>query len=295
MTPDEMQTLLQAHNIGFSANDVPYGRQFRLEDGAIANVYNKGALVWQGKADTALALKVKGLCGGGPAAPASVPTSGTVVSPSNNKVFIVYGHDIECREQLELLLRRMKLEPVILQNLPIAGDTIIEKLEANIDVRYACVLLTPDDEGHPEGQPKEKKFRARQNVILELGMFVVRLGRKRAAILHKVSLELPTDISGLIYIKFNNRVDEVKDASVLNCRKQGSRSTLRTFSVDLKVQHVMAIALIYPEASVTCPGHQLVGQRPRSEVTPGNEKGIMRSIMLAAVIAAASPFCRNPH
>jgi hypothetical protein len=43
----------------------------------------------------------------------------------------------------------MKLEPVILQNLPIAGDTIIEKLEANIDVRYACVLLTPDDEGYP--------------------------------------------------------------------------------------------------------------------------------------------------
>jgi predicted nucleotide-binding protein len=28
---------------------------------------------------------------------------------------IVYGDDIECREQLELLLRRMKLEPVILQ------------------------------------------------------------------------------------------------------------------------------------------------------------------------------------
>src|ERR1041384_8339396 len=103
-----------------------------------------------------------------------VGTAAEIVSPSNNKVFIVYGHDIECREQLELLLRRMKLEPVILQNLPISGDTIIEKLEANIDVRYAFVLLTPDDEGFPTGQPKEKKLRARQNVILELGMFLVR-------------------------------------------------------------------------------------------------------------------------
>jgi predicted nucleotide-binding protein len=209
MTPDEMQALLQAHNIGFSAKDLPHGRQFRLADGAIANVYSSGKVVWQGK-DTDAVLKVKGLYGAIEPA-AAVPSAKNVVSPSNNKIFIVYGHDIECREQLELLLRRMKLEPVILQNLPIAGDTIIEKLEANIDVRYACVLLTPDDEGHPVDQPKEKKLRARQNVILELGMFLVRLGRKRVAILHKGSLELPSDISGLIYIKFNKRVDEVKE------------------------------------------------------------------------------------
>lgn len=209
MSPDEMHSLLQAHNIGFTAKEIPHGRQFRMADGAIANVYTSGKIVWQGK-DTDTALKIKGLCGGGE--PATVPIgSKAIASPSNNKVFIVYGHDIECREQLELLLRRMKLEPVILQNLPIAGDTIIEKLEANIDVRYACVLLTPDDEGHPAGQPKEKKLRARQNVILELGMFLVRLGRKRVAILHKGSLELPSDINGLIYIKFNKRVDEVKE------------------------------------------------------------------------------------
>lgn len=210
MSPDEMQTLLQAHNIGFTAKDIPHGRQFRLADGAIANVYGSGKIVWQGKT-TDNVLKVKGLCGS--TEPVSAPTGSSkdVVSLSNNKVFIVYGHDIEAREQLELLLRRMKLEPVILQNLPIAGDTIIEKLEANIDVRYACVLLTPDDEGHPVDEPKEKKPRARQNVILELGMFLVRLGRKRVAILHKGSLELPSDISGLIYIKFNKRVDEVKE------------------------------------------------------------------------------------
>jgi predicted nucleotide-binding protein len=209
MTPDEMQTLLQAHNIGFNAKEIPHGRQFRLADGAIANVYDSGKIVWQGKT-TDTVLKVKGLCGPNELVVAPSSTK-EVISPSNNKIFIVYGHDIECREQLELLLRRMKLEPVILQNLPIGGDTIIEKLEANIDVRYACVLLTPDDEGHPAGEPREKKLRARQNVILELGMFLVRLGRKRVAILHKGSLELPSDISGLIYIKFNKRVDEVKE------------------------------------------------------------------------------------
>jgi predicted nucleotide-binding protein len=212
MEPDEMQKLLESHNIGCDTKDIPHGRQFRLKDGAIANVYSSGKIVWQGK-DTDEAAKIKGLCGQGAPALAAVPSAAPKVAAnvSNNKVFIVYGHDIDAREQLELLLRRMRLEPVILQNLPVAGDTIIEKLESNLDVRYACVLLTPDDEGHPAGQTKEKKFRARQNVILELGMVLVRLGRKRVAILHKGNLELPSDINGLIYVRFNKRVDEVKE------------------------------------------------------------------------------------
>ena len=206
-----MQRLLEFNNIGFTAKDIPYGRQFRLADGAIANVYDKGKIVWQGK-NSDSAIRVKGLCGEKPVEAIKLPVNVNETEyVATSKVFIVYGHDIEAREQLELLLRRMKLEPVILQNLPIAGDTIIEKLEANIDVRYACVLLTPDDEGYPAAQPKEKKNRARQNVILELGMLLVRLGRKRVAILHKGNLELPSDINGLIYIKFNKRVDEVKE------------------------------------------------------------------------------------
>jgi hypothetical protein len=40
------------------------------------------------------------------------------------------------------------------------------------EVRYAVVLATPDDEGHPRGKPDEKRFRARQNVVLELGVLL---------------------------------------------------------------------------------------------------------------------------
>ena len=60
MTSDEMQKLLEAHNIGFAAKDIPHGRQFRLVDGAIANVYGTGNIVWQGK-DTDIAARVKAL------------------------------------------------------------------------------------------------------------------------------------------------------------------------------------------------------------------------------------------
>jgi predicted nucleotide-binding protein len=208
--PNKVQELLTANNIGFVAHDIPHGRQFRFDDGAILNVYSSGKCVWQGK-ETPSCIRVKPLLEDGAQPSPPQEKAQGLSSPSTNKIFIVYGHDVEAREQLELLLRRMKLEPVILQNLPIGGQTIIEKLESNLDVRYACVLLTPDDEGFPAGSPKDRKPRARQNVVLELGMFLVRLGRKRVAILYKGNLELPSDINGLIYIKFNRRIDEVKE------------------------------------------------------------------------------------
>jgi predicted nucleotide-binding protein len=106
----------------------------------------------------------------------------------------------------------LKLEPVILANMVAEGQTIIEMLEKHrTDVRYACVLLTPDDEGHKLNYPKEKKPRARQNVVLELGMFLTSLGRKRVAILHKGNVELPSDIHGLVYIPFKTHVNELKE------------------------------------------------------------------------------------
>src|SRR5690606_32478565 len=109
------------------------------------------------------------------------------------------GHDTEARDQLELMLLRMNIKPVILGNMAPDGKTIIEALIASTDVPYAVVLLTPDDEGHKAGDESRKAFRARQNVVLELGMFLAKLGRERVAILHKGNLELPSDIHGLIY------------------------------------------------------------------------------------------------
>ena len=93
-----------------------------------------------------------------------------------------------------------------IHRIPVAGVGVGE----NGNVGFACVLLTPDDEGHKAGRPEEKKYRARQNVVLELGMVLGKLGRRRVAIIHKQSVEQPSDIAGLIYIPFNERVDEVK-------------------------------------------------------------------------------------
>ena len=76
---------------------------------------------------------------------------------------------------------------------------------------FAVVLATPDDQGHRSDHPEEVAYRARQNVVLELGMMLSVLGRDKVAILMKdqVSMERPSDIQGLIYIPFKEDVKEV--------------------------------------------------------------------------------------
>jgi predicted nucleotide-binding protein len=126
------------------------------------------------------------------------------------KVFIVYGHDKPSRDSLELLLLRLGLHPIILSNMVPDGKTIIEALIQHSEVPCAIVLLTPDDEGNPIGKPELKKPRARQNVVLEMGMFLSKLGREKVIILYKGEMELPSDINGLIYLPYKGDVGEVK-------------------------------------------------------------------------------------
>jgi predicted nucleotide-binding protein len=218
MTTDELRALLKARNVTFSEKGVQGGTRFDCKSGEIFNVFSTGKMSFQGKPDTSLAQEIRDLYEGG-GTTGDRPREASILPPAaspaiGRPAFIVYGHDTAARDQLELILRRMCVDPIILGNLPAAGDTIIEKLEHYLgehgNVGFACVLLTPDDEGHKAGMTEEKKYRARQNVVLETGMVLARLGRKRVAILHKHSVELPSDIAGLLYIPFVERVDEVK-------------------------------------------------------------------------------------
>ena len=148
--------------------------------------------------------------------------NGTVMV-QNRKIFVVYGHDDIARTQLEALLRRWDLEPIILDQVASGGQTIIEKLEEyGSDVGYAIVLATPDDDGKAKSEAVYKS-RVRQNVVLELGMFLAKLGRERVAILLKeaADFEKPSDIQGLVYIPFQNRVEEVSISLIRELSRQG--------------------------------------------------------------------------
>jgi predicted nucleotide-binding protein len=121
------------------------------------------------------------------------------------RVFVVHGRDEGLREQVARVLERLDFEPVILMEEPNRGMTLIEKFEDGaLDVGFAVVLLTPDDFGHgSERAEPEKPNRARQNVVLELGYFMGKLGRPRVAALYLPGTEAPSDIHGLGYIEID--------------------------------------------------------------------------------------------
>lgn len=149
----------------------------------------------------------------------------------SKKIFVVYGHDKPARTQLDSMLRRWGLDPVILDELPSKGQTIIEKLEDYTeDVGFGVVLATPDDLGHPKEHEDQKAYRARQNVVLELGMLLVKLGRPKVAILlgSQVDMERPSDIQGLIYIPF--KTDLQKEAGPLLAKEMAEQG----YEIDVK-------------------------------------------------------------
>jgi len=129
----------------------------------------------------------------------SIPTSHMTIL-NNQRVFVVHGHDEEAKLSVARFLEQLKLESVILSERPNEGRTIIEKFEHHSDVSYAVVILTPDDMGYEYEAPNNPRPRARQNVILELGYFIGRLGRSHVCALHKGSVEIPTDYHGVLYV-----------------------------------------------------------------------------------------------
>jgi len=91
---------------------------------------------------------------------------------------------------------------VILHEQANKGRTVIEKVEANSDVSFAVVLLTPDDEGCAKGSALEP--RARQNVLMELGFFIGKLGRDRVCALKRGKTEIPSDFAGVVWETFDS-------------------------------------------------------------------------------------------
>lgn len=214
-TKDEVVNLLKGHYSMTVTEEKPVqgGVQLVCKQGPKVTVYNTGKVVPGGTNGHLIADLKQRLEGGD-------------LGASSRSVFVVYGHDTSARTELEAMLRRWKLEPLLLFQLTNDGETLIEKLErAMDDAVFAVVLVTPDDEGHAKDRPDEKKYRARQNVVLELGMMLRGLGRKKVAILipqlDSGVMEKPSDIDGLIYIPYTDSVNDARVQLAKELNKQG--------------------------------------------------------------------------
>lgn len=114
------------------------------------------------------------------------------------KIFIVHGHDGELKQSVARIIEKQGIEAIILSEQANQGCTIIEKFEDYSDVDGAICLFTSDDIGKAKKDSADKP-RARQNVVLETGYFMGKLGRNHVVILADNGIEMPSDLSGVVY------------------------------------------------------------------------------------------------
>ena len=132
-----------------------------------------------------------------------------------DRIFVVHGRNTEIRDDVELFIRRIGLEPIILAKQVNKGMSIIEKIEHYSDVSCAIVLYTPCDEGRMKGDC-DLKDRARQNVIFEHGYLMAKLGRNNVITLVESGMEFPGDLSGIVYISMQDKDWELQVMKELN-------------------------------------------------------------------------------
>src|SRR5262249_38804845 len=101
---------------------------FRSQLGGVMNFWpSTGTVQFQGRKEATSTLALAVFRG------AVATSAATAVAAPARQIFIVHGHDTTARDQLELALHRLGLEPFVLMNTGGGGKTIIEALEGKID------------------------------------------------------------------------------------------------------------------------------------------------------------------
>ncbi len=151
---------------------------------------------WKSSEDRLLHLKIQ----------KSISNLARKILEENKKIFIVHGRDISMRDKVSSLLGRLRLDYVVLESEYNNGETVIEKFLRNAETcEYAIVLFSADDIGGLKENDSLMRPRVRQNVLLELGYFLGKVGRKNIIILHEVGkkIEKPSDYEGIVYEPFD--------------------------------------------------------------------------------------------
>ena len=107
--------------------------------------------------------------------------------------------DEHAKNDVKAYVESKGLEPIILHMQASGGRTIIEKIDHYSNVGFGIVLYTECDVGAKRNS-LVYKWRARQNVVFEHGYLIAKLSKSRVAALVKGSVEMPNDISGVVYV-----------------------------------------------------------------------------------------------
>jgi predicted nucleotide-binding protein len=130
-----------------------------------------------------------------------------------DSVFVVHGHDEATLQLVCTFLDELEIKPVILYRTLGPAQSLLQKFfQISRKARFAIVILTADDLGASRVQyetdgvaDRALQFRARQNVILELGFFYGYLGWENVFVVYRKpprvfpNFERPSDIEGAVF------------------------------------------------------------------------------------------------
>ena len=112
-------------------------------------------------------------------------------------IFIIHGHTPELSKVDKFIRKELNFDTMILQKDYKPGEIIDSKLKDRLkQVDCAVVIMSPDD------HTTSGMFRARQNVIYELGYCRRYLKKWQIIILKEESVEMHSDLQGLVYIGY---------------------------------------------------------------------------------------------
>ncbi len=139
--------------------------------------------------------------------------AGAATTKPPTSVFIVHGHDDHLLKEVEDHLSSLGIEPVVLRRIGGPAQSLFQKfMQWGSDTRFALVLLSADDLGASRAEYEAEggdvhalQFRARQNVIMELGFFYGHLGWENVFVLFQKAnkvfprFERPSDLDGVVF------------------------------------------------------------------------------------------------
>jgi hypothetical protein len=139
----------------------------------------------------------------------------TYVSASSQNARLFIGSSSEGREVARNLQEELGSQVEVVRwdqgVFEPGGYTLDSLLDISASVDFAVLVATPDDTTVSRGETMPS---ARDNIVLEFGLFVGALGRNRTFLLATGELKLPTDVLGLTRLPFRHRADGNLRASV---------------------------------------------------------------------------------
>jgi predicted nucleotide-binding protein len=135
-----------------------------------------------------------------------------------NSVFLVHGHDEDARGEVERFLTELGVRPIVLKEVEGTDQSLLQRfLRVSSEAQFAVVIMSADDWGASRKQyemqgvgERALQFRARQNVLLELGFFYGALGWDHVFGLLKdpsiayPNFERPSDLDGVVYDRIDS-------------------------------------------------------------------------------------------